>query len=371
MRCRESLGLAPTATNIKHAKKIREDVVSSIRTGRFDYQDYFPNSGSARKRGWIKDTSFVSVRAGMSRVAERNKINMQPSGQYAAERIIERELLPEFGDLDANFVTRESIQDYIAKCGKRGLSPATIREYLKPLKAYLEICEADGIIERNPMTLPGGKSAITLPADNTREPEPFTPAELDKIWAQCEGVYLNLFQFSVATGLRPSELIALKWSDVTWESSDEYPLGSIWICKAKSRFNGTKGTKTKAGTRRVRLFKPARDALEAQKRHTWFKQDLIFVNRYGDQFESSMTLVKMWKKVLPKAKVAWRPMYQLRHTYASILLSIGESPAWIAQQMGHKNSIVMYERYGRLISQFANNGDRGAEAFAKLARRAS
>lgn len=46
-------------------------------------------------------------------------------------------------------------------------------------------------------------------------------------------------------------------------------------------------------------------------------------------------ILKHWQSVLRKAGVRYRNFYQRRHTYASLLLSAGENPMWMASQTGH------------------------------------
>jgi len=38
---------------------------------------------------------------------------------------------------------------------------------------------------------------------------------------------------------------------------------------------------------------------------------------------------------VPSAGVCYRYPYQMRHTYAPMMLQAGESVMWVAQQMGH------------------------------------
>ncbi|MDQ5919982.1 MAG: integrase, partial [Pseudomonadota bacterium] len=56
-----------------------------------------------------------------------------------------------------------------------------------------------------------------------------------------------------------------------------------------------------------------------------------------------------WIKILEEAKVRYRYPYQMRHTYASTLLSNGENPAWIATQLGHINMDMVIKVYGKWI----------------------
>lgn len=53
----------------------------------------------------------------------------------------------------------------------------------------------------------------------TREPEPFTQEEINKILNELTGQEKNLIQFAFYSGLRSSELIALRWQDAEFEQN--------------------------------------------------------------------------------------------------------------------------------------------------------
>ncbi|MEO5328090.1 MAG: hypothetical protein H7829_07575 [Magnetococcus sp. THC-1_WYH] len=59
----------------------------------------------------------------------------------------------------------------------------------------------------------------------------------------------------------------------------------------------------------------------------------------------------VWEPTLKRAGIIYRNLYQTRHTYASMLLSAGENPMWVAQQMGHKDWAMIRQRYGRWIPE--------------------
>lgn len=55
----------------------------------------------------------------------------------------------------------------------------------------------------------------------------------------------------------------------------------------------------------------------------------------------------MWHPAMKKAGVRYRRPYQTRHTYASMMLSAGEHPMWVAKQMGHSDWTMIARVYGR------------------------
>ena len=72
----------------------------------------------------------------------------------------------------------------------------------------------------------------------------------------------------------------------------------------------------------------------------------------------------LWTHALKRAGVRYRRPYQTRHTYASMMLSAGESPLWVAQQMGHSDWTMIARVYGRWIPDAdPNAGDKAVEIF--------
>jgi integrase len=59
----------------------------------------------------------------------------------------------------------------------------------------------------------------------------------------------------------------------------------------------------------------------------------------------------VWTPALKRAGIKYRNPYQTRHTLASMLLSRGENPMFVAQQMGHKDWSMIIKVYGRWIPQ--------------------
>lgn len=70
----------------------------------------------------------------------------------------------------------------------------------------------------------------------------------------------------------------------------------------------------------------------------------------------------VWQPALRRAKVRYRRPYQTRHTYASMMLSAGEHPMWVAQQMGHSDWGMIRRIYGRWMPDAAPDAGQKAEA---------
>jgi integrase len=65
-----------------------------------------------------------------------------------------------------------------------------------------------------------------------------------------------------------------------------------------------------------------------------------------------------WGRILLSAGVGYRNPYQTRHTYASSLLMLGANPLYVATQLGHVDTTLVFRTYGRWISAGLNQNKR-------------
>ena len=56
-----------------------------------------------------------------------------------------------------------------------------------------------------------------------------------------------------------------------------------------------------------------------------------------------------WKKVLKELEIPYRNLYQMRHTFASMMIASGEDILWVSNMLGHKNSNITLSTYAKYI----------------------
>lgn len=332
VRCRESLKLEPTKQNLAFANRLKATVLHEIAIGTFKYSNHFPDSKNATL-GSKASNKLVSKALDEFMQSSRRRLEKSTLRDYHSA--VEFHLKPEFGDKRIIDVTATNIKMWI---GGLTISAKRINNILIPLRTVFEDAYSDGVIDKNPV------SRVKNLTVRTEEPQPFTKDEIDRILKELPEQGVNLIQFAVWTGLRTSELIALEWGDIDWKA------GFVRVRRATVNKN-TKQPKTKAGERNVMLFPPALDALKSQKKFTFLEDGRVFHNpRTNKPWEGDGPIRKtLWQPALKRAGVVYRNPYQTRHTYASTLLSLGEPPMWVSQQMGHKDWGMIRKRYGRWI----------------------
>lgn len=332
IRCRETLKLEPTKANLLFANRFKATIQHEIAIGIFSYSKHFPQSKNAT----------LGSKVSNKKISEALDEYMKSSKQTCALSTwknycsaIEYHLKPAFGHIKLVDLTASAIKIWI---GGLIISPKRINNVLIPLRTILKDAYYDETIDRNPMDR---VSNLTV---RQEEPQPFTPDEVSRILAELPQQGKNLMQFAFWTGLRTSELIALEWGDIDWG------LGIVRVRRACVH-KKIKQPKTKSGERDVLLFPPAIDALKDQKQFSYLADGRIFLNpRTNKPWETDGQIRKtLWQSALKRAGVIYRNPYQTRHTYASTLLSLGEEPMWVSQQMGHKDWAMIRKRYGRWI----------------------
>lgn len=346
--CRETLKLEATPANLRYAERMRGEILNAIARGTFSYVDYFPDSKQAKlmakpasktKIGDLLDSFILDATASVERGA------MSPSTLHGYRKIVNNILKPKWGPTMIADVTPVALRTWIASMD---CTAKTARNNIGPLHSIFEDALNDGLIEANPLDRLALNKILTKTKRKSQyEVDPFTLQEITAILDACDGPARNLFQFAFWSGLRTSELIGLRWKDV------DFKAGLIRVRQAVV-VRETKSTKTLAGLRDVLMLPNARAALEAQKQWSaLMKHGRVFTCPWtGKPWTGDKQIrVNCWTHILKMAEVRYRNPYQTRHTYASTLLSRGENPLWVAQQMGHVDTEMIVKHYGRWIPE--------------------
>ena len=354
--CREYIKLQPTTTNLNRAERHRAAILDAIDRGTFDYATTFPDSKRAK-------TLFTSslIKHYLPEWLERIRPSLKSSTYATHRRIINGQLLPVFGEIQLHELKWKHVKEW---ANKQEVSPKTLNNKISVLRTALDEAVDDELIEDNPLH---GKKirtrSVTVKKD---EIDPFTSEERTAILNTAKGQEKNLIQFAFWTGMRISELCALNWDDVDWQK------GYIRVNKALTQAaKNPEEPKTTAGIRDVRLLPDALSALNSQKQFTYIKGEEIFQNPVTEQrWTGDVTLRGgMWKRVLRQSKVRYRYPYQVRHTWASMMLMAGEPLMWVAQQIGHTSPAFTMKTYARFIQDDAP--DAGMKAAEKWASKKS
>lgn len=347
VRCREKLNLIYTPENLKKAKLIRDDIESDIRRNKFCYADYFPNS-KRRRLFEVKSKSYL-----LKDLFEQQIEYIEANKKYSKftkrdyKTYILSYLIPAFGKIAVTELTALAIKKWILASTQGAYF---VNNVLIQLRATLADAQNDGLIAESPLNKLDIKRLLQQLEDNSDyEINPFNLAERRMLLDNTTGEIKNLIQFGLFSGLRIGEILALKWENVDLANS-----------KLKIVFTMNKGTlerpKTPESKREIILLDRAFEALESQKNYK-SKDGFVFhnpnTNKYWTETDSFR---KHWVKLFENLTIKYRNPYQMRHTFASMLISNGENIHKVAKYLGHKNIKMIIEIYGKFIPEESNNG---------------
>ena len=336
VRCTENADFVATKDNLKKAKKYARLIQAEIQNGVFQYERHFPHGAkielfAPQREDQPFNRYFADWMAG--------KV-LKESTRRNWESAFWKHLYPYFRDRHLSTITRGDVRRFQRILADKGLDPSTINDKpMKVLRMMLHQAYIDEIIPKNPAL------GVKRLAQGMTDIDPFTVEEREKVidgFRRHAPLYVNYVIASFWTGWRPNEACALKWKRVDFQQ------GKILI--REGRVLGQMGIPKSPGSLRdIDLLEPAREALVAQKALSWMLGDYVFVDSQQRPVHQELFRMKVWKPLLKRLGIRYRPPYQMRHTFATLAISMGENINWVARMLGHKSPVITLERYNRFV----------------------
>ena len=218
------------------------------------------------------------------------------------------------------------------------LQANTINKIFARVRTMLNDAFESGVIEgaRNPTTL------VKNLAVAEREIDPFDPAELLRIFAVCEGQQRALYILLALSGLRPSEALALMPEHINFAE------GTILVRQQMlEKGEVSPRLKTKGSRRTVQMFESVKLALFDVLALNRLRSRFVFCGPVGRPMLERSVGDHPWRRAVARAGVDYRVLYNLRHTYTTLMIRAGKPLQWIAHQLGHVGVKKIDEVYGR------------------------
>jgi len=361
IRCREQTKLVDSSANRKRAKQILEHIEAEITLGTFEYATYFPKSKKVEK---LKEHNLKinQTNAEVPTFEAFSKtwygeceVTWKTSHKRSVKGTLDKYLVPEFGSLPVNQITKAAILAFRAKIsklpgrtGNKTWSAEHVNHTMTPLRQILN--EA---ADRYGFTTPyRGIKALKVPKT---EVEPFTIDQVRKIISTVRPDFKNYYTVRFYTGMRSSEIHGLQWQYIDFERRQ------IMIRKTIVRGEITT-TKNDGSLREIEMSQPIYSALKEQKNNTGNKI-FVFCSKEGMPLDNNNVTKRVWYPLLKHLELKKRRPYQSRHTTATLWLAAGENPEWIARQMGHTTTEMLFRVYSRFVPNLTR---RDGSAFERL-----
>ncbi len=354
VRCREQTALPDTLQNRKRVEVVLEKIKKALKNGTFQYRDYFPESALASR---FDPAAAIDVGKSIQSPVNSSSPHFQDfASQWFKEHEIEwrrshirslrstldGRLIPHFGQKVVSSITKSDILAYRATLAKvkgrgdkEGLSPKRINEIIGTLCQIID--EAADRFE------------FTTPTTNIKrlrvrkvDVDPFSLQDVESILATVRADYRNYFTVRFFTGMRTGEVHGLKWRYVDFERR-------LIRVRETVVLGEDEYTKTDGSQRDIQMSQPVVEALTKQYEVTGKLSDYVFCNLMGAPLDNKNFTDRIWYPLLRHLGMTERRPYQMRHTAATLWLASGEAPEWIARQLGHTSTEMLFRVYSRYV----------------------
>ena len=274
------------------------------------------------------------------------------STRSAYESYLDNWILPRWGESKLDQVKPVVVEDWLGGIKRARGTKAKIRNLMSALFTHAMRYEW---IDRNPIRL------VRQSAKRERIPDVLEVSEVQLLLSKLGMRERTLALLDAGTGLRVSELLALRWRDVDFENLEISVTRSIW-------HQVIGDCKTEASAKPVPLDTYMAEDLRRWRRQSEYAEldDYIFASETmrGKQPFWPDNLMKRHIRPVARAndiqkRIDW---HTFRHTFGTLLKANGEDVKTVQELLRHANSRITLEVY----TQAVNSHKRAAQS--KLVR---
>lgn len=354
----------------KEAEKKLADLLHELDTGAYMRPDRTTLAEFLDR--WVKDYA---------------RPNLAPRTVEGYETIIKQHLIPRLGKLPLMQLKPEHLQKYYSemlkggRCSEKGgLSAQTVRHHHTALHKAIQTAVEWGLLQRNVA------DAVRPPRVGPSEMSIWSEEEITRFLEAARATpYYALFYTAIFTGMRRSELLALRWQDV------DFILSQIYINRSMHQIrDGSfifRPPKTAKGRRTVAMPPSAilvlREHYEKQVQdHKMLgiqlkDEDLVFSELDGRPLRPNR-ITRAWPTLAKQIGIKVIRLHDARHTHASIMLKQGIHPKIVQERLGHANIAITLDTYSHVSpglqaaaaksfdEAFSNNYNKRSEAVEKF-----
>ena len=332
-RYRKSLNLDDTKTNRKLAEtKLIPEIAYKLST------EEFIETNIVEKVPTVDE--FMQVSFEMHEVHRR--VLTQEKHKYFYEKYIK----PQFGKRKIDEIKPSEIATWQSRL-LRTQSTKSLSIMRAVFNVMFTDALADEIITRNPLKLV--KKPVNVPV---RKIAPFSEDEIFILLNAIDEKVRAIFAIGFFTGMRTGEILALKWSDIDFKKR------IIKVRRARRKAIES-SPKTKSSIRDVEIIDVLLPYLHYHMKFKIDESEYIFTNtRQKPYTDFSGVSQSYWRPVFKGLDIEYRNPYQMRHTFASMMISNGEDILWVSKMLGHTTSAMTLTMYARYVEN--KNRKRGA-----------
>lgn len=373
--------LDDTAANRRKMEAVLKKIEGEIALNTFDYGRYFPRSAmvqrfaakavadNAAQAAALAPTALAVAPGAVEKPApmiadtplfrdfvetwrKERQVEWRHSYRLAIQSMLDTHLLPVFGDIPVREIDRAALMRFRARLADRriGATKASEGRPLTNTTLNRVMGVARQILDEAAARHGFANPALTIKRLKMKriDIEPFSMDEVRLILATVRADYRQYLTLRFFTGLRSAEAHGLKWKHIDFERRE--------ILIRETYANGrTEYTKTDGSQREVRISGPVMEALRIVQPDVVDPDAYVFHTRTGHPIDNKNFNDRVWAPLLRHLGLKRRRPYQMRHTCATLWLAAGENPEWIARQLGHTTTEMLFRTYSRYVPNLTRN----------------
>lgn len=296
--------------------------------------------------------------------------HVSPATLQGYENKLRKHVVRRIGDLPLQRLRALELNDLYATLLKERLAARTVAHVHRILRRVLGHAHKWNLTQQNVAAL------VSPPRVATTELEILDPAQVAALLQRLEGHSIYpLTVLALATGMRRSELLALRWCDVDLNkamlrverSLEQTVKGGLRFKEPKTRHARRSISLPVTAVTVLRTHWKAQQEGRLQLGQGKVAADALVFTTWDGEPQSPNGLSKEWSRVLKQAKLPAVTLHSLRHTHASYLISAGHDVVAVSRRLGHGSPLITLGAYAHL---FPNADDRAAVSvetmFARL-----
>lgn len=296
--------------------------------------------------------------------------NIRPRSYERYEEIVRLHIVPAIGNIPLQKLTPQRLQKLYSDKLKEGCSAVTVIAIHNLLHKALDNAVRWELVAQNVC------KKVSPPRRVRPEMKSLTPDQVQKLLEAARGHPQEaLFILALSTGMRRGELLGLKWQDINFTE------GTLQVRRVLSRVP-TKMVeqigqryieaepKTPKSRRSIALAAVGLDALKLHRERqlkmrekaaeAWEDHDYVFCTPTGKYLTPGHNALVQLKMLLEKAGLPDIRFHDLRHSAASMLLSMGTHPKVVQELLGHSQISMTMDIYSHVLPSMQR------EAMSKL-----
>ncbi len=279
------------------------------------------------------------------------------------ESLLRRYIRPNLGDRLLTALRPLDLQTTYQQMMERGLSSRTTRYTHAVLRSAMRQALNWRLLLESPV------DGLKLPQQSRHEMQALTVEQVRMLVnAALATPHGPVLAVAVATGMRPSEYLGLKWQDIDWVRQ------TVGVVRSLRRVNGRwwfADTRHSRSRRVIKLQNWIADILRglymarttATTSNNPFPEgiDLVFKTVSGQPINADC-LAKRFRLILEVAGLPRIRLYDLRHTAATLALAAGVSTKVVSEQLGHASTAFTLDTYAHVLPHMQDEAAAKVEA---------